>query len=380
MMFAVAWGGNQFTPLLGMYRARAGYDDVTVTVLLFAYVIGLVPSLLGASSISQRVGRRTTLLVALALSIGGSVLVAAAPASPWCIGSGRLLTGLALGTGMVLGATWLHDAMPKAPDISTLRSAMSLTAGFAMGPAIAGALAQWAPLPTALPYVVHIAVCAAAGWLLLRGPEPVSLWESTSEHATASFPWAYLFLVAPAAPLIFASLGVSYAVVPPFVAEATEGWATAFSALLCLTSLGLGYVTQRALVRLPVDTVRRWAVPIGVTVICLGFALSALVLATGSAVLALAVGAGMGVGYGLVLAGCLLRARQLGTRRWLPLLTSITYSLAYLGFGVPMLLAWLDRVLAVGYGQSLIVLAVLSGVPATVGALAWRVLTRKSAS
>ena len=44
--FAIAWGGNEFTPLLVMYRADAGFSPVTVDLLLFAYVLGIVPALL----------------------------------------------------------------------------------------------------------------------------------------------------------------------------------------------------------------------------------------------------------------------------------------------------------------------------------------------
>lgn len=47
-LFAVAWGGNEFTPLLVMYRQIDHMSALTVNVLLGAYVLGIVPALLWA--------------------------------------------------------------------------------------------------------------------------------------------------------------------------------------------------------------------------------------------------------------------------------------------------------------------------------------------
>ena len=57
-MFCCGWGGNQFTPLLLLYRRDGGYSAVTVDLFLGAYVIGLVPGLLLAGALSDRHGRK----------------------------------------------------------------------------------------------------------------------------------------------------------------------------------------------------------------------------------------------------------------------------------------------------------------------------------
>lgn len=102
---AVAWGGNQFTPLLTMYQQVAGFDDFTVRLLLFAYVVGLIPSLLGSSWVARRTGLRLPMLLALGLSAVGSALIAIGADSVPLMFAGRTLIGIALGTGMVLGGT-----------------------------------------------------------------------------------------------------------------------------------------------------------------------------------------------------------------------------------------------------------------------------------
>lgn len=64
-MIAIAWGGNEFTPLLVMYRATSHFEQVVVNGLLGAYVIGIVPALLIAGPLSDLIGRRPTLLPAI---------------------------------------------------------------------------------------------------------------------------------------------------------------------------------------------------------------------------------------------------------------------------------------------------------------------------
>ena len=54
-MFAVAWGGNEFTPLLVMYREVGDFSAVTVDALLAAYVLGIVPALLLGGPLSAEV-------------------------------------------------------------------------------------------------------------------------------------------------------------------------------------------------------------------------------------------------------------------------------------------------------------------------------------
>ncbi|WP_043825184.1 hypothetical protein [Rhodococcus opacus] len=102
-MFVVAWGGNQFTPLLTMYRAERGYSELAVNTLLFAYVVGLIPSLLLAHRMAARWGTRGPLVLAVPLSALGSILVAAGSHNPVLMFTGRMSTGVALGIGMVVG-------------------------------------------------------------------------------------------------------------------------------------------------------------------------------------------------------------------------------------------------------------------------------------
>ena len=46
-ILALAYGGNHFSVLLLLYRAREGYTSVAVDLLFALYVVGIVPGFLG---------------------------------------------------------------------------------------------------------------------------------------------------------------------------------------------------------------------------------------------------------------------------------------------------------------------------------------------
>lgn len=48
--------GNEFTPLLVMYKLDHGFTQVVVDTFLFAYVLGIVPALLIGGPLSDRLG------------------------------------------------------------------------------------------------------------------------------------------------------------------------------------------------------------------------------------------------------------------------------------------------------------------------------------
>ena len=163
-MLVCGWGGNQFTPLLVMYR-DAGYSTAGVDALLGAYVIGLVPGLLTAGRLSDRFGRRPVMIAGTVLSLLASVLLALGERGAGWIAAGRFVTGRAVAVAMAVGSTWskeLADADPaSAAGAGAKRAALWLTLGFGLGAGVAGALAEWGPWPMALPYLVHAALAAA---------------------------------------------------------------------------------------------------------------------------------------------------------------------------------------------------------------------------
>lgn len=280
-MFGIAWGGNEFTPLLVMYR-QAGQSAASVDTLLFAYVLGIIPALFLGGPLSDRYGRRAVMLPAPFISMAGSLVLALGSQHFTLLFTGRVLSGIALGLAMAAGSSWVKElsAPPfDRPGAGARRGAMSLTAGFALGAAVAGALAQWGPWPQHLAFLVNIAITIPGAVLALSVPE------SAAERAPGrliddlKIPAArrrrFLFVVMPLAPWVFGSAAVAYAVLPTLIAPTLPGDRIAFSALCCLVCLGCGFTAQMLAPRLDRAGTARLGI-IGLALVAVGMALAAL--------------------------------------------------------------------------------------------------------
>lgn len=346
--FAVAWGGNEFTPLLVMYRGRDGFSALTVDLLLFAYVFGIVPALLIGGPLSDRFGRRPLMLPAPLLAAVGSLVLALGGNSALVLGVGRVFSGIALGLAMAVGGSWIKELSSPPWDeggAGARRAAMSLTAGFGLGAGAAGVLAQWAPAPTTLSYAVNIAVALAATLLLVAAPE-------TRARDDSGRPWwadlavpagtrrRFLLVVLPVAPWVFGAAASAYAVLPALMTERAAGAPIAFSALLCVVTLGVGFTVQHLARRLggglrPVVT--------ALMLLIAGMAIAAWAAVALTIFSALVAAAALGAGYGMAMLAGLQEIQRIAGPDDLAGLTAVFYSVSYLGFAVPAALAFLSQ-------------------------------------
>src|SRR6476620_498670 len=84
-LFILLLGVNLGTPLYAVYEQRFGFGAGTVTLIFGTYAAVLVPSLLLFGQVSDRVGRRRTIVAGLIASVGGLALFAAADATGWLL-------------------------------------------------------------------------------------------------------------------------------------------------------------------------------------------------------------------------------------------------------------------------------------------------------
>lgn len=363
--FAIAWGGNEFTPLLVMYRAGEGFSGLTVDLLLFAYVLGIVPALLVGGPLSDRFGRRPLMIPAPLLAAAGSLILAVGADSAAVLAVGRVFSGLALGLAMAVGGSWLKElsAPPYGDGTSgARRAAMSLTAGFGLGAAAAGVLAQWGPAPTMLSYACNAALALAAAAVLTVAPE------TRGRHDSANSWWAdlaipaaarrrFLFVVVPVAPWVFGAAGSAYAVLPALLTERVAHAPIAFSALLCVVTLGVGFGVQQAGRTLGADGPR--GVVTAMVLLLAGMGCAAWAAAVLTVTAALIAAAVLGAGYGMALLAGLTEIQRLAGPDDLAGLTAVFYSLSYLGFGVPAALSLLAGT-GVAYSAMFVVGALLA--------------------
>nr|WP_296763576.1 MFS transporter [Rhodococcus sp. (in: high G+C Gram-positive bacteria)] len=358
-MFAVAWGGNEFTPLLVMYRLEHGFSAVTVDTFLFAYVIGIIPALLVFGPLSDRIGRRPVMLPATIVAAAGSVLIAFGADTAVVLFAGRVLSGVALGIGMAVGGSWVKELSAldadAVPGAGARRAAMSLTSGFALGAGVAGVLAQWAPWPTHLAYAVHVGICVAAGLAMVSVPEtrPAVPREHRRRllddvKIPAASHRRFLLVVVPLAPWVFGAASVAYAVLPSLMADRSGGHPVALSALMSVIALGAGFAIQAVGRKIDTPNAARGAL-VALTILVVGMLLAAWAASVLTIAAALIAAAVLGCAYGMALVSGLQEVQRIAGPDDLAGLTAVFYSLTYLGFAVPAILsalteAWPDAI------------------------------------
>ncbi|MGI5220646.1 MFS transporter [Nocardia sp. CA-290969] len=361
-IFVSAWGGNQFTPLLVMYR-DAGYSALTVNALLGAYVLGLVPGLLVTGGLSERFGRRPVALAGVLASLTASLLLAAGATGVGWIAVGRLITGCGVAVAMAVGTTWvteLCDRAGAAPGTGARRAALWLTAGFALGAAVAGGLAQWGPAPMVTPYLVHALLALAVLPLVFRVPETgVPGTPARGQFAGLRHP-RFRRVIMPMAPWIFGSAAVAYAIMPQLVGDRVGRWSLLYSTTLTVGTLVAGTLVQPLAKRLDRTTSAR-AVLVSMTLLPLGLLISTFAAIVRSPALALTAALALGCAYGIALVSGLLEVQRLAAPHELAALTGAYYALAYLGFLLPSLLSLLGPVADYPVLLGVLVLVALSG-------------------
>ena len=101
-IFGVAWGANQFAPMLRFYTTTVGLSEATVSATFGIYGVGVAPGILLGGPLSDRYGRPAVLIPAIGISVLATLaFLGADTALPLYIG--RLLAGIAFGLAFSAG-------------------------------------------------------------------------------------------------------------------------------------------------------------------------------------------------------------------------------------------------------------------------------------
>ncbi len=340
-MFAVAFGANLFAPLLPAYRITDALNQSQVTFLFAIYVAGLIPALLICGPLSDRLGRRAIIRPALITSAAGSVVLLT---GVWfhfpSLLIGRLVVGISMGMVMAAGASWIKEIAPVAPQISARRATVALSAGFSLGPLASGLVAEFAPRPDVIPYLVHLA--------LLFSITPLT-WNAsgglpTSEHSdapqrffsSATLSPRFLWAVAAWAPWVFGAACTSFVVLPTIAASR---YPIAFAGLIACITMGTGVLVQPLVTRISSSSFIPPAI-FGLGLTTVGMLLSLIVALTQNVWSVFPAALALGAAYGVMMVSGLREVQIIAPTAELGAATAIYYSLTYVGFFAPFVISF----------------------------------------
>jgi MFS family permease len=167
-------GGALPTPLYEIYRQQFHFSEIVLTLLFAVYVVGALAALFVLGRASDQIGRRRMMLPVIVIA-AISTLAFLLPASLPVLFVGRALSGFAIGLASGTATAWIAELEPAGHrGRATLIAVGANQVGLAIGPLLAGCLAQFAPDPLRLVYVVYLAMLLPAGFAVAKVQETLA--------------------------------------------------------------------------------------------------------------------------------------------------------------------------------------------------------------
>jgi MFS family permease len=162
------------SPLYRTYSVLWHFSPLTLTLIYATYAFGVLASLVLAGGVSDQVGRRPVLLVALTGLMGSTILFLLADSAAWLFVA-RGLQGLATGLALSAASASLLDLHPRRDPASVgLTNAVAAAGGIGLGVLVSSVLVQAGWEPRLVPFAVLLVLISVAlvGTILM--PEPVT--------------------------------------------------------------------------------------------------------------------------------------------------------------------------------------------------------------
>ncbi len=158
------------TPLYHLYQQDFHLSAAMITMIFGAYAFALLAALLTFGALSDYLGRRPLILLALLFNAASLVIFLVASSGDMLIAA-RIVQGFATGIAFpTFGATILDTDRNRGPVLNSITAFLGLT----IGSLAAGILVSYAPLPLHLIYAVLLAVTLIGVLALAAMPETVS--------------------------------------------------------------------------------------------------------------------------------------------------------------------------------------------------------------
>lgn len=326
------------TPLYAIYQQRDGFPTFMITIIFGAYAVGVAIALYFAGHVSDWLGRRRILLVAIAAELVSAVIFLLWPEVPGLIAA-RLVSGAGIGVLTATATAYLAElrAVSRPGASTAVLASLANIGGLSLGPLIAGVLAEYAPAPLVLPYVVFLALLVIVGVLVITVPETVDVARRRYAPQKLAIPIqsrSEFFAAGAGAFAAFAVFGMFTALSPTILAVSMGETSRLAAGLVTFAVFASASIAQVVTARLRARSQLRLALAMmiaGVLLLALGVLMGSLPVFVASGLVA---GAGVGMLFrsSLGVAGALAPEGHRGE------VLATTFLIAYIGLAIPALL------------------------------------------
>jgi predicted MFS family arabinose efflux permease len=357
--------GAAASPLYRVYAGKFSFAPTTLTLLFTVYIVVLLGTLLVFGSVSDYTGRRTVLVVGLALGAAGCGLFLIAD-GVGLLFAARALQGVAVGLISGAASAALFDLRPTGGAAAVVSSAAP-TGGQALGAIGASVLAQYAPAPTHLVWWLLLGAFIAGVVAVLAMPEPGTVRPGvvSSLRPHVSVPRAARGAFATAVPAlvgIWALAGFYFSLGPSLAAQLLHSKNVLWGGILIFLLSGLGAAASALLARRNPSAVMLG----GCLVVIVGALVTFASIETGTSAVLFVGTAIAGLGFGPAFMGAYRATVAAATSDDRTGLITAIYILSYLATGIPAVLAGLAtshyglRKTALVYSVAVVVLAAVA--------------------
>lgn len=157
------------SPLYDTYSKMWGFSAVVLTIVYATYAFGVLAALLLAGRLSDEIGRRPVLLVALCGILVSTIVYMPAQSVAWLFVA-RGLQGVATGLALSAASASLLDLHPRRDPIAAgLANGVASAGGMGLGILTSSIFVEYLPAPRVLPYVL-LAILLLIATIRLQDP------------------------------------------------------------------------------------------------------------------------------------------------------------------------------------------------------------------
>jgi MFS family permease len=330
------------TPLYPLYQELDGFPVAVITLIFAAFAVGVVISLFLLGHVSDWMGRRRMLSVAILVAALSAVLFLLWTEVPGLLVA-RLVNGASVGILTATATAHLGELRARARPTESVIVAASVAGaanlgGLALGPLIGGMFAEFLPDPLVLPHAVFLVVLIAAAIAVTCVPETVSPPEEPRPYRPqriAAPPHSRTAFVAAGFGAFagFALFGLFTSLAPTILIGTFDERDHLLAGVTAFSVFGAAAAGQVVLARVPLR------IQLSIAAVCCAVGLAAVAAGAFAPSLAVFLGGGIvsGVGVGVLFKAAVTTASGLAEPGRRGETLALIFLVAYCGLAVPVL-------------------------------------------